>query len=64
MASLQDTTEGLLKSFVRGVVKMSKVFDCKYPGAVAFGKHYPSPGRDVTNAKNGSAPGYVSKEGS
>ncbi len=37
---------------------MSKL-DCKYPGAVAWGKSYPAPKLDVRYAKNGSAPGYV-----
>lgn len=40
---------------------MTITLDCKYPGAVAWGKNYPPPGRDHTNATNGSAPGYVAK---
>jgi len=39
---------------------MSKnVLECMHPGAVAWGAHYPSPGRDVRHATNGSAPGYI-----
>jgi hypothetical protein len=33
--------------------------ECQYPGAVAWGVHYPAPGRDHREAINGSAPGYV-----
>jgi hypothetical protein len=33
--------------------------ECEHGGAMAWGVHYPSPGRDVREATNGSAPGYV-----
>jgi hypothetical protein len=39
-----------------------RVLDCKYPGAAAWGRTYPPPGRDVRDATNGSAPGYEKKE--
>lgn len=37
-----------------------KILDCKYPGAVAWGKDYP-PQQGGKTATNGSQPGYVEK---
>ena len=45
------------------IVTAVTILDCKYPGAVAWGKSYPAPGRDVSKATNGSAPGYVAVGG-
>jgi hypothetical protein len=33
--------------------------EAEHGGALAWGEHYPAPGRDHRDAKNGSAPGYV-----
>lgn len=33
--------------------------EAEHGGASAWGNHYPAPGRDHRDAKNGSAPGYV-----
>lgn len=39
-------------------VDLGESLECPHGGAVAWGKHYPAPGRDVRKATNGSAPGY------
>lgn len=38
---------------------MTEILDCKYAGAVAWGKRYPDTSGGRENATNGSAPGYV-----